>query len=611
MDATANRSRAYLRLDDWLTYSCLIMTACILLWLLGNCRKGIEFTDEGYYLVWIANPFSYDWSVTQFGFVYHPIYRLLGGDIAAVRMVNVLITFFVATMFCMTLLTTVAAGRVSLLQRIALSSGLATAALLALSWLTTPNYRTLALQGILVAMTGLLLAVRDGLRTPLVGGALLGVGGWLIFMAKPTSAAAMAASLAIYLVLGRELWRRHIQIAILFAVAVAIGLLLASAFVIDGSVIRFVGRLRTGLDYIQLVGAGYATGELFRIDDFSLTSLQQKLLTGVAGLTIACSVLAASNNSRVQSLGWLGLVGVLALPFTVALVTLGHLPKVLTAERFEELVFLAFPLAAVAFRILTWQQVPSKALYLRLILLLAVLPHVFVFGTNGNYWSSGSDAALFWVLAGLPLLGSWVQVAGRVAPIFPLVMITQATVAFVLQSRSEAPWRQPSLRESKEIVEVGVPGSRLSLPPDFAAYISDAKSGAVRAGLQPGTPMIDLSGQSPTILHALRAASLGYPWISGGYPGSQAVAIRGLRHFPCGDLARAWVLAEPGGPRALTDDVLASFGASAVDYFVASSWQTAEGAGGYKERREQKLLKPIRAVDVATGACDAARALRQ
>lgn len=48
----------------------LLLRVCI------YAGHGFDFTDESYYLFWISNPFQYDWSVTQFGFVYHPLYRL-------------------------------------------------------------------------------------------------------------------------------------------------------------------------------------------------------------------------------------------------------------------------------------------------------------------------------------------------------------------------------------------------------------------------------------------------------------------------------------------------------------------------------------------------------
>lgn len=165
-------------------------TSLILGWLLKYSAYGFDFTDESFYLVWIANPFIYDASITQFGFVYHPLYKLLGGDIAALRQANILITFNLAWSLTYFFLASMALdlmkSRVSLL---AISASLATTALIVFSsWLPTPSYNSLALQALLISATGLILADKSFNRKSIIGWILISIGGWLAFMAKPTTA---------------------------------------------------------------------------------------------------------------------------------------------------------------------------------------------------------------------------------------------------------------------------------------------------------------------------------------------------------------------------------------------------------------------------------------
>src|ERR1700737_2646485 len=80
-------------------------------WVMLRCRSGFEFTDEGFYLNWISNPWDYHASVTQFGFVYHPLYKLVGGDIALLRQPNVLISFALGWALCFTLLRSISIHR--------------------------------------------------------------------------------------------------------------------------------------------------------------------------------------------------------------------------------------------------------------------------------------------------------------------------------------------------------------------------------------------------------------------------------------------------------------------------------------------------------------------
>jgi len=64
-------------------YSTAILSACatllVLAWILKFCAYGFDFSNEGFYLVWLSDPFAYDYaySITHFGFVYHPIFLLI------------------------------------------------------------------------------------------------------------------------------------------------------------------------------------------------------------------------------------------------------------------------------------------------------------------------------------------------------------------------------------------------------------------------------------------------------------------------------------------------------------------------------------------------------
>ncbi|WVV48786.1 hypothetical protein THH46_08975 [Pseudomonas sp. NA13] len=135
-------------------------TLLVLGWLLKYSTYGIEFTDESFYLVWISNPFIYDVSLTQFGFIYHPLYRLLDGDIAALRQANILMTFGLAWGLAYVLLSSLAPE--SREKRIVLhtaAAGLAGSVLIFFDiWLPTPSYNSLALQALLITSIGLLLA---------------------------------------------------------------------------------------------------------------------------------------------------------------------------------------------------------------------------------------------------------------------------------------------------------------------------------------------------------------------------------------------------------------------------------------------------------------------
>jgi hypothetical protein len=231
------------------------------------------------------------------------------------------------------------------------------------------------------------------------------------------------------------------------------------------------------------------------------------------------------------------------------------------------------------------------------------LPYAYAFGTNGNYWYAAVAASLLWVLGGLALVTVQSSIE-NLNLLLPLALAAQAITAVVVYTGMESPYRQPQpLRLNNYSTEVGAPGANLFLAKEYGTYVDEAVASSRRAGFATGMPIIDLSGGSPSLLYALRAESVGQPWIIGGYPGSHRVASDTLKRVPCERLVNAWLLTEPDGPRRISTKVLATFGASLTDYEQVATWQTAEGASGFSQRRIQNLMKPVRNQGLAVKAC--------
>jgi hypothetical protein len=67
-----------------------------------------------------------------------------------------------------------------------------------------------------------------------------------------------------------------------------------------------------------------------------------------------------------------------------------------------------------------------------------------------------------------------------------------------------------------------------------------------------------------------------------------------LSHLSQDELQKAWFLIEPEGPRSIPNEVFSYFGIDLKENYVeVASWQTAKGAGGYEERRQHILFRPV------------------
>ena len=175
----------------------------------------------------------------------------------------------------------------------------------------------------------------------------------------------------------------------------------------------------------------------------------------------------------------------------------------------------------------------------------------------------------------------------------------------------EFPYHQPQpLRQYDNIVEIGASGSKLILTQAFANYFQRIQKLATITGFEVNTPAIDLSGQSPGILYALGAKAIGQPWMLGGYPGSDQLAINRLMSIDCKEVAAAWIFFEPKSSRKISPSILDNFGINIrKDFKIAAEFETPLGMGDCDKtiNRKQQLLKPTRSIVDATAACEKVR----
>lgn len=605
-----NSSRTTVLMDRFILSFSGIVTVLTLGWVLWYCRFGIDFTDEGFYLVWMSNPYNYSVSATQFGFIYHPLYKLLDGNIAALRQANILITFSLSWCLSNILLKSVY-GNQSLknLHRVIISGAISIASLVSLVfaglWLPTPSYNSLALQALLIAATGLLLADRHAGRVSVIGWFLVGVGGWLAFMAKPTTAAALVFISGFYLALARKL---NIRL-LLMSVATAISLTILFALVIDGSLTAFFERLKSGVEMYRILDGGHSTVKFLNMIYFQLGSRVWFLLIIFTVLTFTGTYISHIKMSTLAHGG-----SIVSIMFGLAslAIILGLTPKMIITGRFQGLLFWTIPLAAMlaGFSIdrFNWFSKISRTQW-PLVLMLLVFPFGYAFGTSNEMLVNSALAAIFWVLAGFIFLIPFSSNQNSPALLLPLAFVVQMIAVILINSGMENPYRQhQSLRTNNFNLDIGKSGSSLVLSQGFGQYVAEAVDTANQAGFKHGMPMIDLTGQSPGLLYAMGASNIGQAWTVGGYPGSDALAVMMLKNVMCQELASAWLLAEPEGPIKISPEILMSFGANiATDFISVGRFMTAEGAGGYSKVRVQHLLKPTRSVGDAMAACVAGR----
>jgi hypothetical protein len=224
-------------------------------------RRGIDLTDEGYYLNSISLPYLYKATYSQFGFVLHPIYVAVGGDLILLRWAGLLQLTLAAAFFVSTFLhSPLIRPPLPKTTRLVLTvSGSCAVLLEYFPWTPTPNYNLLNLFGVLIIFTGWLrifVTSEDGTspwwyRPGAMAVFVLGFA--IVALVKPTTAAILAIG-----VTGLTLpFGRRALIDVIFAGSLSFLLVALILLTIDGDLSGVILRYRTSLVYNDLFQAGH------------------------------------------------------------------------------------------------------------------------------------------------------------------------------------------------------------------------------------------------------------------------------------------------------------------------------------------------------------------
>jgi hypothetical protein len=437
--------------------------------------------------------------------------------------------------------------------------------------LLTPNYNTLTYQAMVLTCIGVVLGLQLG-RSGVAGWVLAGAGGWLVFLAKPTSALVLA--LLVPLIALIECRRRILTTA----VAMAGGLLVAAGVTLAGYAMTptdLVNLLSRGVEIAEALGEHHLTA-MFRLDPFVAPPVD----------TVMTLVLTCGAVVLMAALGWrdVGPVRVvfgfwlLGLAVATVLTVERALDGELMANRDSIQVFLVmaavFVVVVVPFRESVDLSIGRRVVW---ILFLAVLPFVYTLGTNNNQVTGAARAGFFVLAAAVCGQGLAAGASGSTRRVQPMLAAAQVLTVLVVVSIVVHPYRQDDLRTATSSVQVAHGSSRstLQVSDDTRQLLVQIAETVEHAGINRSVGVIDLTGKSPGIIYAMNARALGQAWLIGGYPGSPAAAALALEDVACAELRRAYVLDEPAGPRRIPPTVVEHVGLSFPDgYEVVSEIAT-------------------------------------
>ncbi len=559
-----------------------IVPVASLIWLItylaGIASRGLDVTDESFYLMLAADPGSVIASVTAFGFYTGVLFDLAGRDIAGFRIAGVFALSAVGFLAGASALVCVRdALRVPMPPTVfAASSAMFTLACLGYYSTTvlTPGYNWLNLIGLLIALMGLALSCRVGRIAP-PGAVLAGVGVGLSFMAKFPSAGAYALVVASVMSLwpGPSLRSRVLHLGLLAGGVTAVFLLHVSWF---QDVPDFVAVFERG----QRAAAelrSHDIGALLRdyVDSFGVLARQVWNQYQLGFIVAPVAFAWAASSLRRRSDGPLRLAWALVC-FSVFMIALawwrGSLAAGVGADRMILAAVLAMTvmLSLIAAAVLRVDGGESgrrtksdRVRTLLLVFALLSVPAAYAFGTGNSPAVLHARRAvgplcLVWFIALLVLLARYRAVAVTVLPLAAM----SVALAYRGMTIEERPYRLAApFEEQVERVELGDPRSTLKLDAGTARAWIILQDALGEAGFRSGRPIIDFTGVSPGLVFGVGGQYVGAPWLPGGYPGSPDLARFILDGVPRTQIVNAWLITAPNAEHAIDPgEILAGFG---------------------------------------------------
>lgn len=455
----------------------LALLFCAGLLVYGSGR-GIDLTDEIFYLVWTRDPEAYALLYQPFGYLLHPLYALLGGDVQRYRLVGFAITAGAGALLGASIATTPG-------ERLRTAIfGTAAALVIYFPWIITPSYNSTANVGAMLVLAGVVTLLRHhtapASASPAAG--TIAIGLCLAAFAKPPLFALGVVLLAVLAAaaLRRHRWR---------TVALVCAFIFAATLINFFLPFRQIPGLLVRISASQHILALPNTPTHLPIKVLGDWAAVPPLLSGAA-----LAALAALALWRTRWSAWAGHAGIALALLYLAMAVPGALDGSI-----PEFPGLALLLIAAGYAILVARR------DLLLLALLLVAPFAVALGTFNNQWAQLDFSMVFPLLA-LFRLASEDAIRWRQAAAYALSIVA---APLLLLSAAQSPYSLPDSLFAQQIpVPHPITGSRLLVDAETADFLNGAR------GKAPGALLVDLSGTGPGVAASLGAKAPVLLWLN-------------------------------------------------------------------------------------------------
>jgi hypothetical protein len=439
--------------------------------------RGLDLTDEIFYLIWTRDPNAYALIYQPFGYLLHPLFELTGGDLRTYRLAGFAIAA-AAGAFLGWSLSPAGRGRVPFSLY-----GAAAALTIFFPWIVTPSYNSAANVGALLIVAGIVSAFSDRWAYCVMG-AVAGAAGLCLaaFSKPPLFAIGVAAMLVAALV------SRNRRAALALVAASLLGAASISPFLPPTEIPGLVRRIIASQHVLALPNAPLELPA-------KLAGDWGDVPFALSGAAVAAGLSFALRRSRWSQ--WPGYAAVALSLFYFRDVAADAMDGDISDFIGLALVTMAAGYAGVLQH--------RRDAGLPVIGLLLGAPAAVALGTFNNQWAQLNFSMAFPLLALFTLASAdparWRRGAAQALCILgpPAFMLLAAFYPYSLQD---------SLFEQQIPVEHPLTHGRVLVDEETADFVGEAR------GLAPGALLVDLSGTGPGVAAVLGARAPVLAWLN-------------------------------------------------------------------------------------------------
>ncbi|MDR2406341.1 MAG: hypothetical protein LBE27_08240 [Deltaproteobacteria bacterium] len=583
-----------------------------LVYFISMLRYGFDFTDEGFQVMMMQYPREDPSLHILTGFLYHPLYTILNGNIFLLRAINFIIFILINTNLCRLFILKLTPKEAPQLNKIQLwfCSFLLSFGSLCyfISYLPSPNYNILNFMSISIVGTGVLL-ICDGnnginARSYVWGWVICAIGVYLSFMARPQTCVALILLVIIWSLISSNFSLK----GLLIAASVSFVLLLITSFWIDGSPVKFVQRFLEAIKRERMS----QMHEVFQPIRFYFSFVLNLLTLGLIVIFMFLGLYTLTICTIWERLSKRISLYLILAAIPIFLLYIIFYKSYWWFNFFEGFLILSPVLGIIISLYFNKNIKISEGKKLLPLFCLFFLSSVsFGLGSANTIFIMMSLASFFLLLALLTLLSYFSS--GKSFNI-QLIVISATTLIIsmaIVHTSLAHPYRQPWwIWDNNAKISIQEGRGQLILSPLTSLYIEALRKIAIENGFKPGTPVIDLSGLIPGSIYVLDGYTPKNAWILAGRNDRTDYFRYLISTIPCEEIVNTWLLqddtvdAEPINPKILLEsglDIDTDYRIVGKVYFPKLFEYNAFYVGHHF------LFKPTKNYDEALAACNKAR----